>query len=82
MLAGGPGLVNFGEDTRPPDTDTAVWVSADGASWRGLAVDGQLRPDAGQSGVAALGRRIIGVGDRRDQAGAESDIAIWIGTIQ
>lgn len=62
VAAGGPGLVNLAEDTRPPDGDSAVWVSADGRSWQPLEVAGEPPPTV-QAGMVVLGRRVIAIGE-------------------
>ena len=61
--AGGPGLVNLGEDTRAPDGDSAVWVSADGGAWRPVDPVGPLKPAAGTPAFVLVGRTIIAVAE-------------------
>lgn len=62
VAAGGPGLVNLAEDTRLPDGDSAVWVSADGRSWEPLDVAGDAPPSV-QAGMVVVGRRVIAIGE-------------------
>lgn len=77
--AGGPGLVNLAEDTRPPDGDSTIWVSPDGGAWRPLDPVGATRPVAGLGGFAMVGRTIIAVGDTQVPNGTRP--TIWIGRI-
>ncbi len=79
LAAGGPGLINLGEDSRPPDGDSGLWVSADGSAWRPLDPVGQLQPSAVQTGLAVLGRTIIAVGE--DGGAQPGPPLIWIGQI-
>lgn len=59
--AGGPGLVNLGEDSVPPDGDVRVWVSEDGNQWQ--AVDGPMPAPGPAQAAVFIGRRILVVRD-------------------
>jgi hypothetical protein len=79
VAPGGPGLVNLAEDNRPPDGDTGVWVSADGASWRSVEGGAVPMPAGFPTGVALLGRRMVAVGEIADPA---PGVGIWIGEVR
>lgn len=71
--------MNLAEDTRPPDGDSGLWISADGAAWRPVESDGQPGPNAGASGFAAVGTSLIAIGDG-GEAGAWRP-AFWTGSV-
>jgi hypothetical protein len=77
LAAGGPGLVNLGEDSVPPDGDARIWISSDGNRWQPL--DAPF-PVAGspQAGIVIVGRQVAAVGA---PAGDGQGVAVAIGAI-
>jgi len=78
VIAGGPGLVNLTEDSVPPDSDSGIWVSADGVGWQG--VDPRFPGPAGTvpSGLAVFGRQIVAVGEK---AGFAQGVEVTLGIV-
>ncbi len=77
LAAGGPGLVDFGEDNVPPEGDTRAWGSMDGISWQ--PIDPAFPGPAGsvQAAVAVIGRRIVAVGEN---TAIGTGVGVTIGT--
>ncbi len=78
MTGGGPGIINLGEDGLG---NVLLWLSDDGRSWRADTPISPFRKGADMvSGVAAVGRRIVAVGEVWDpQSGQPGAPAAWIG---
>lgn len=74
VTMGGPGLVAVGWDCSGGDGDAAVWTSADGTTWSGVAAPGVFggTDDQEMYGVAVSASRVIAVG--RDGVNA----AVWV----
>ncbi len=80
MSAGGPGIINLGEDGLG---NVLLWLSDDGRSWRADTPISPFRKGADMvSGVAAVGRRLVAVGEVWDpQSGLPGAPAVWIGLV-
>ncbi|HEX5591696.1 MAG TPA: hypothetical protein VFX65_15485 [Candidatus Limnocylindrales bacterium] len=79
LVAAGPGVVNLGEDSQPPEGDSGLWVSPDGSAWRPVAAVGGQGPNAGASAFAVIGASLIAVGDG-GQAAAWRPV-FWTGRV-
>lgn len=79
ISAGGPGLLNIGEDT---DGGAALWTSVDGSVWTPTSPEPQFEPMRIMiSGFVVRDRTIVAVGDDFDQVAMNDDAAIWVGTV-
>jgi hypothetical protein len=81
VAAGGPGLVAMGEGSG--DSHPSLFVSADGRGWRRLPAQPPFTIGQSLSGFAALGRRLVVVGeDWNPNNGQAARPAIWIGEVR
>lgn len=79
VAAGGPGLLNIGEDT---DGGAALWTSVDGSAWRPTSPEPQFEPRRVMiTDFVVRDRTIVAVGDDFDPAAMNDDAAIWVGTV-
>jgi hypothetical protein len=78
ITRGGPGLLNLGEDRSGV---VRLWASADGRDWQELDSGDILRSGEDMaSGIAALNRTLIVVGDAWEaNSGKPGEPAVWIG---
>ena len=76
MAAAGPGLVLLGETSAPASPDTALFASADGATWEMLD-DGQPMSRDVAIGLVARGRDLLAITERWD--GATATVHVWRG---
>jgi len=80
VVAGGPGLVLFGEENLPPSPDPNLWTSRDGKSCVRAAPVAGLPPDVSPLTIAAGSRRLVLAAEHWD--GEErSKVQIWIGEV-
>jgi hypothetical protein len=89
VVAGGPGLVAFGDDLQQATVDerngVGVWVSRDGLNWARVPVDESVFAGATVESVVAEGPGLVAVGhtgtdeDYYDEdPDQESDAAVWV----
>jgi hypothetical protein len=77
IAAGGPGLVNLGEDL---SGGVRLYGSRDGQVWKELDQMDGVRPSESVSGMAVLNGRVIAVGQAWDgRSSGAFEPAVWIG---
>ena len=82
LASAGPGLVLLGEDSQPPDGDSALWASADGATWVPIDVIGRPRPPSPTWGFVVVGTRVVTVGEAGGAAGVGPfRPVLWVGRV-
>lgn len=82
VVAGGPGLVVFGEENLPPSPDPNVWTSPDGRRWQRAEPMGGLPVEEFPLAIAVGERQLVLVAEHWDGGSERGTVEIWIGEIR
>jgi hypothetical protein len=82
VIAGGPGLIAVGSESRGEETSgAAVWTSPDGITWSRMPNAEFLFGGAQMRSVAISGPGLVAVGQSNPDARV-SDAAIWVASLE